>query len=219
LVGLRKLCDEFGILLICDEVMAGFGRSGKLFGFQHACDETFSPDFVTFAKGVNGAYVPLGGVGLHDRVAAFFRENAMNVGSTYNAHPVALASALGALRVMARDDVIGNARRMGVIMQRRMDELLAKHKSVKQARCVGLFGGIDFQKRTDGTFWARYDEPNNAAMTKFRKAIFDDGLFTMQRGHTLYCNPPLIINEAELNDMFDIIDRNLHILDSEVEGA
>ena len=93
---LHALCDQHGILLVCDEVMSGFGRTGKLFGFQHA---SILPDIVTFAKGVNGAYLPLGGVGIRDHVAKHFHSNNVSIGSTYNSHPVALASAYAAIQV------------------------------------------------------------------------------------------------------------------------
>ena len=98
LAGVRDLCDKYGIMLIADEVMAGFGRTGKLFAFCHG---DIVPDIITFAKGVNGAYIPLAGIGVRDHIAEHFRDNNVMVGSTYHSHPVAVASAYAALKVFA----------------------------------------------------------------------------------------------------------------------
>eukprot|EP00042_Codosiga_hollandica_P035727 m.267265 g.267265 ORF g.267265 m.267265 type:complete len:509 (+) comp54714_c0_seq3:2-1528(+) len=210
LKGLRSLCDEHGILIISDEVMAGFGRTGKIFGFCHEPD--FVPDMFTFAKGVNAAYIPLGGVGLRDHVAAHFKKNAMGIGSTYNSHPVALASAYAALKVFFRDDVLGNVQRMEPIMKECMNELAAKHPSIKQTRVVGLFGCIDIQKNRRGEFLSRVTEAS-PLLAKFKAGLLADGVFTMMRGHNIFANPPLIINEAQLREGFKAFDKHLKVFD------
>eukprot|EP00667_Euglena_gracilis_P012460 EG_transcript_12805 len=144
LQGVRQLCDQYGIVMVIDEVMAGFGRTGKLFGFMHA--PGVIPDIVTFAKGVNGAYLPLGGVALRDRLADFFRKNPNSAyGSTYNSHPSVLASAHEALLQLMEKDLVGNARRLEPVLVECLEALAAKHPSVKQARAVGLFGMVDIQ--------------------------------------------------------------------------
>ena len=133
---------------------------------------------VCFAKGVNGAFVPLGGIGVRDHIADYFRKNAISIGSTYHSHPVALASAYAALQVMLRDDLVGNASRMEAVMQECMDGLLERHPSVKQCRNIGLFGGIDIQSNTEtGDFVARVTDPPPPAMLAFRKVMLDNGEF------------------------------------------
>lgn len=215
LAGVREICDEHGIMLVCDEVMAGFGRTGKLFGFMH--EPSFLPDMVTFAKGVNGAFLPLGGIGVRDHLADYFKTNAISIGSTYHSHPVALASAYAALQVMLRDDIVGNAARMEPVMQECMNDLLAKHPSVKQARNIGLFGGIDIQKNTAGEFAAKVTDPPPPQMLAFRKKMLEQGVWTMQRGHTIFTNPPLIITEEQLRKGFAALDVALYEADDFME--
>jgi len=216
LAGIRQICDENGIMLVCDEVMAGFGRSGKLFAFCH--EPSLVPDMVTFAKGVNGAFVPLGGIGVRDHIAEFFRTNAISIGSTYHSHPVALASAYAALQVMLRDDIVGNASRMESVMRECMDELLANHPSVKQCRNLGLFGAMDIQSNVEtGEFVAKVTDPHPPEMLAFRKTMLENGVWTMQRGHTVFMNPPLIINEEQIREGFAAFDKALHETDKALE--
>lgn len=177
------------------------------------------PDIITFAKGVNGAFVPLGGVGVRDHVAAHFRKNNVAIGSTYNSHPVALASAYAALQYFFKANIIQNAAAMESHLQKGMNALLAHHPSVKQARCVGLFGVLDIQKNTKGDFIARVTEPLPAPMLEFRKSLVQNGLFTMMRGHNVFCNPPLIINPEQIEEGIHILDKSLSILDNAMEKA
>lgn len=214
LEGIRKMCDEYGIVMICDEVMTGFGRTGKLFGFQHS---TIVPDIITFAKGVNGAFIPLGGVGVRDHVAKHFQEHAVGIGSTYNSHPVALASAYAAIQVMLRDDYIGNAHRMGAVMEQEMNDLMEHHPSVKAARCVGLFGCIDIQKNRMGDFIAKVTDPPPRAMVEFRKTLLANGVWTMSRGHAVHTNPPLISTEAQIKEGFAAFHKALEVTDAAME--
>lgn len=215
LEGVRKLCDETGIMMICDEVMAGFGRTGKAFGFMHA--PSVIPDIVTFAKGLNGGFLPLGGVGLRDPIADHFRSHPIWAGSTYNSHPVALASAYAVLRYALREGLLERAAELEPHMKAGMQMLMDRHPCVKQTRVLGAFSCFDIQKNEQGDFIAKVDEPLPPAMGKFRLACLDDGLFTMMRGHNIFANPPLIITKEEIEKGFDIFDRNLHILDEAME--
>src|SRR5665811_1675169 len=113
LQGLRALCDEYGILLVCDEVMAGLGRCGEWFAVDHW---DVVPDIITMAKGLTSAYLPLGAVAISGRIAEYFHDRKFYGGLTYNAHPMSLAAAVATLQVMHEDDLVGNARRMGAIM-------------------------------------------------------------------------------------------------------
>lgn len=211
LEGVREMCDEHGIVMVCDEVMGGFGRTGKLFAFQHA--PSVIPDVVCFAKGLNGAFMSLGGVGVRDSIANHFRQNNVAIGSTYNSHPTALASAYAAVQVMLERDLIGNAARMEPIMQQGMNELMAKHPSIKQARSVGLFGCMDIQKNRKGDFICKVHEVS-PHMLAFKKALLEGGLFTMVRGHHVHMNPPLIITPEQIQEGLAIFDKHLTILDN-----
>ncbi|MBI2377636.1 MAG: aminotransferase class III-fold pyridoxal phosphate-dependent enzyme [Deltaproteobacteria bacterium] len=214
LKGLRELLTKNGILLICDEVMCGFGRTGKMFAFEHG---PILPDIVTSAKGLTSAYLPLGMMGLRDPIANHFRKNVFAGGLTYNAHPVCLAAAEAVLDVLIDEGMVENAAKLEKVMRREMDRLKAKHPSVKEGRCIGLFGMIDLQKSSKGEPFAPYNG-SHPAMTALGKAFSDAGLFTFVRWSSFMTNPPLSITEGELLEGFAIIDRCLEVTDRAFEG-
>jgi taurine--2-oxoglutarate transaminase len=214
LQGLRKLLDRYGILLICDEVMAGFGRTGKLMAFQHG---DIVPDIVTMAKGLTSAYLPLGAMALRTKIARHFDANVFAGGLTYNSHPVALAAAEAALDVLLDEGMVENAARMEKVMRAEMDRLQAKHRSFKAGRAIGLFGMIDLQKNARGEPMAPYNG-SHPAMGALGKFFRENGLFTFVRWGSFMCNPPLCITEAQLKEAFAIIDRGLEITDAAFEG-
>jgi len=214
LQGLRALLDKHGILLVCDEVMSGFGRTGKMFAFEHG---GIQPDILTMAKGLTSAYAPLGCMAVSDPIAEHFRENVFWGGLTYNSHALALATAEAVLHVLIDEDMVGNAARMGVVMREEMDRLVAKHPSVREGRCIGLFGMMDVQKNSRGDLIAPYNG-THPAMAAFGKFLRDNGLFTFVRWSHFMCNPPLCITEEQLRGAFAIIDRGLDITDQAFEG-
>ena len=214
LQGLRRLLDKYGILLVCDEVMAGFGRTGKLFAFEHG---DIVPDVVTMAKGLTSAYVPLGAMGLRDPIAEYFRENVFWGGLTYNSHALALATAEAVLDVLIDEGMVQNASKLGSVMRSEMDRLAAKHPSVKGGRCLGLFGMIDVQRNASGEPMAPYNG-SHPAMTALGRFFRDNGLFTFIRWGSFMCNPPLCITEEQLREAFAIIDRGLQITDDAFEA-
>ncbi|MEZ4454248.1 MAG: aminotransferase class III-fold pyridoxal phosphate-dependent enzyme [Nannocystaceae bacterium] len=213
LQGLKRLLDRHGILLICDEVMAGFGRTGKLFAFEHG---DIVPDIVTMAKGLTSAYVPLGAMGLSDRVAAHFDKNVFWGGLTYNAHNFALQTALAVLGVMQEEKLVERAAAMEPMMRAEMERLAARHRSIRTHRCLGLFGIMEVQKNRRGEPIAPYNG-SHPAMNQLAKFLRDNGLFTFVRWHTFMCNPPLTISEDELREGFAILDRGLEITDAAFE--
>ena len=215
LEGIRSLCDEYGILLICDEVMNGFGRTGEWFGFMHTTP-MIVPDIVTMAKGINGAFVPLGAVACRDHVADYFRKNAIGIGTTYNSHPVGLASAYASLKHMLQLDIVNHTKSMEKVMQNEMDKLVQNHFTVKQARVTGLFGVIDLVKDKEGNPITSYNGTPHPLMNKLRKTLLENGLFTLMRWHNLFCNPPLIIKEHEIKEGFQIIDKALTTIEKEL---
>mgnify|MGYP000400668376 CR=1 FL=1 len=214
LQGLRKLLDKHGILLVCDEVMAGFGRTGKLFAFEHG---GIVPDIVTMAKGLTSSYTPLGAMGVRDEIAQHFKDNVFWGGLTYNAHALSCATALANIEVLEEEDLIGNAARLESVMREEMDRLTEKHVSLKGGRCIGLFGMLDVQKNSQGDLIAPYNG-GHPAMAKANAYCREQGLFTFFRWSHIMCNPPLCIDEATLREGFGIIDGALDITDEAFEG-
>ncbi len=214
LKGLRALLDKYGILLVCDEVMAGFGRTGKMFAFEHY---DIVPDIVCMAKGLTSSYLPLGCMGVSDRIADYFRENVFWGGLTYSAHALCCATAIANIEVMLEEKLVENAAKMESVMRSEMDRLQAKHPSMKEGRALGLFGMIDVQKNSKGEYIAPYNG-SHPAMDRLKKFFRDEGLFTFVRWRHFMCNPPLCITEEQLKEGFAIIDRGLDITDEAFEG-
>ncbi len=212
--GLRELCDKYGILLIADEVMAGFGRTGEWFSVDHW---KIRPDLITMAKGLTSAYVQLGAVGMRRQIADHFEKNVFYGGLTYNSHPLACAAALATIAVYEEDDLIENARKMGVVMRGLLEDLKARHPSVGATRNIGLFGIVELVRN------AKTLEPmapfNGSApeMQALGKYFRQEGLYTFVRWNTFFTNPPLCINEEQLKEAFAIIDKGLEITDAAVK--
>jgi len=214
LTGLRALLDKNDILLIADEVMAGFGRTGKMFACEHG---PIVPDILTMAKGLTCSYVPLGAMAVSDRIAEHFRDNTFWGGLTYNSHAFALATAEAVIRVIIDEGLVDKAASMQTVMREEMDRLTEKHPSVKTGRCIGLFGMMDVQKNAAGDPLVPYNG-SHPAMAKFGQALRDNGLFTFVRWSSFMCNPPLVITEEQLREGFAIIDDALAITDEAFEG-
>ncbi|MBM3773104.1 MAG: aminotransferase class III-fold pyridoxal phosphate-dependent enzyme [Acidimicrobiia bacterium] len=210
LEGLRALCDKYGLLLIADEVMAGFGRTGRWFAVEHW---NVVPDLLTMAKGLTSAYVPLGAVGMRRAIANHFQEKVFYGGLTYSGHAVACAAALATLDVYEQDDLINNARRIGDVMARLQRELLDRHRCVGAVRSLGLFGIVELVKsRTTLEPLAPFNGTSPEMRTLARE-FRQNGLFTFVRWNTFFTNPPLCITEDELREGFGIIDRALAVVD------
>ena len=213
LQGVREICTRHGILMICDEVMSGFGRTGEWFAVNHW---NVVPDLLTMAKGLTSAYVQLGAVGMRRAIADHFRDNVFYGGLTYNSHPLACAAALAAIQVYEEDGLIENARRMGGVMKELMADLQARHPSVGAARSIGLFGIVELvrdpaTRRPMAPFNGTSDE-----MKTIARFFREEGLYTFVRWNTFFANPPLCITEPELREAFGIIDRGLAITDRAV---
>lgn len=213
LEGVRELCTKHGILLIADEVMSGFGRTGAWFAVDHW---NVVPDILTMAKGLTSAYVPLGAVGVRPFVASHFQKNVLFGGLTYNSHPLACAAALATIGVYESDDLIQRARDMGTVLAGLLADLQARHPSVGACRSIGLFGIVEvIRNRTTREPMAVYNatSPEMAALSAFFR---NEGLYTFVRWNTFFTNPPLCITEAELREACAILDRGLAITDSAV---
>lgn len=214
LPGLRALLDKYGILLVCDEVMCGWGRTGKLFAVEHY---GVVPDILTMAKGLTSSAVPLGAMAVRRKIADHFRDHVFWGGLTYNAHAFACSVALAAVDILVGEGMVDNAAKLEPIMRGEIERLTAKHPSVRGGRCIGLFGMIDVQKNAAGESIAPYDG-THPAMQKLAAFFRDEGLFTFVRWGSFMCNPPLCITEAQLREGFEIIDRGLDITDAAFEA-
>ncbi|MGA2391183.1 MAG: aminotransferase class III-fold pyridoxal phosphate-dependent enzyme [Candidatus Sulfotelmatobacter sp.] len=215
LEGVRKLCEKYGILMIADEVMAGFGRTGEWFAVDHW---KVVPDLICMAKGLTSSYLPLGAVGMRHHIAQHFQDKVFFGGLTYNSHPMGCAAALATIRVYEEDGLIDNAKKMGAVMKQLGKEMQAKHPSVGDYRNIGLFGIFELirnrkTRQPMAPFNGTSDEM--AALGKFFR---EQGLYTLVRWNTFFTNPPLCINEQQLREAFAIIDRGLEITDKAVSG-
>src|SRR5688572_27817309 len=213
LKGVREICDRNNILMVCDEVMAGFGRTGRWFAVDHW--DTV-PDLMTMAKGLTSSYLPLGAVAMRHDIAEAFENKMYYGGLTYSSHPVSLAAALATIRVYEEDDLIGNAQRLGPVMRGHHERLAARHPSVGATRNIGLFGIIDLVRSRDP--WTPLTPYNGTSdeMKAIGKFFRDEGLFTFAPNNSIHTNPPLCITEEQLAEGFDIIDRALDIADQAV---
>ena len=212
--GVRKLCDKYGILMIADEVMAGFGRTGEWFAIDHW---KVIPDLICMAKGLTSSYLPLGAVGMRHHIAQHFQDKVFYGGLTYNSHPMGCAAALATIRVYEEDRLIENAKKMGAVMKELGSDLQKKHPSVGAVRSIGLFGIVELvrSRRTMQPM-----APFNGAseeMAALGRFFREQGLYTLVRWNTFYTNPPLCINEQQLREAFAIIDRGLEITDKAVK--
>jgi taurine--2-oxoglutarate transaminase len=210
LQGVRELCDRHGILMICDEVMSGFGRTGRWFAVDHW---GVVPDLITLAKGLTSSYVPLGAVGMRPHVAKYFDDHVFFGGLTYNSHPLGCAAALGAIQAYEEDDMVGNAKRMGALLARQHQRLMERHPCVGAVRSIGLFGAIELVRSRKTMEPLAPFNGTSPEMKAITQALLDAGLFTFVRWNTIMTNPPLCINEAELDEGFEILDTALEIGD------
>jgi taurine--2-oxoglutarate transaminase len=213
LQGVRALCDKHGILLIADEVMSGFGRTGTWFAVGHW---GVVPDIMTMAKGLTSAYVQLGAVGVRRKIADHFQTQPFPSGLTYNGHPLACAAALATIAVMEEDGLVDRARTTGALMSELLADLEACHPSVGAVRAIGLFGIVELvRNRQTREPLAPFNgsSPEMAALGAFLR---QEGLYTFVRWNYFFTNPPLSITEAELREGFAIIDRALAITDKAV---
>ena len=216
LQGLRALCDKYGILMIADEVMTGFGRTGSWFAVDHW---NVVPDLITMAKGVTSAYVPLGAVGMRRNIADTFTEIPFPSGLTYGGHTLACAAALATIAVYEEDGLIAKARQAGKMMAELLAGLAARHPSVGAVRSIGLFGVIELVRNLTTLEPMAHFNSTSPEMKALGKFFREEGLFTFVRWNYFFTNPPLCITESELREAFAIIDRGLSMTDKAVTST
>jgi taurine--2-oxoglutarate transaminase len=215
IAGVRALCDKYDILMVADEVMAGFGRTGHWFAVDHW---DVVPDLMTMAKGLTSSYLPLGAVAMRRKIAEKFETTYYSGGLTYSSHPVSLAASLATIGVYEADGLIENAARMGPVMQRWHQKMYEKHPSVGAYRGLGLFGVLEVvRSRNPYTPMAPYNGTSDE-MKAISKFFRENGLYTFVANHMIHTNPPLCITEEQIGEGFEIIDRALEIADKAVTG-
>jgi taurine---2-oxoglutarate transaminase len=214
LSGVREICNRHGILLICDEVMSGFGRTGKWFAVQHW---DVVPDMITMAKGLTSAYAPLGAVAIRAEIADYFSERVYQSGLTYNAHPISLAAAIANIEVMQSLQLVERAYTMGQVLHRMLADLGEAHPSVGEVRSIGLFGVIELVRDRRSREPLAHYAFSSPEMDSIRQFLLDRGLYVYTHWHTILIVPPLIITETQLQDGFDLLHQALDISDAVVK--
>jgi taurine--2-oxoglutarate transaminase len=212
--GVRALCDKYHILLIADEVMSGFGRTGKWFAVDHW---NVVPDLMTMAKGLTSAYAPLGAVGMKPEIAAAYNNITYQGGLTYTSHPISLAAAIANIKVMQEDHLIEHSHDMGPVLHRMLTDLGEQHPSIGEVRSIGLFGIIELVRNRETKEPLAPWNSSSQEMMDLRKALLAKGLYLDIHWHTLLIIPPLIITEEQLAEGFGILDEALSVTDKSIQ--
>lgn len=203
---LRDLCDKYGILLIADEVITGFGRTGAWFAVEH---EGVVPDLLTLAKGLTSGYVPMGAVIVRDKIAQHFETRMLPLGSTYAAHPLACAAALACLDEYEDRGLIANARRMGDYLFTRLRDLAAKHPCVGDVRGKGLFACLELVRNRQTKEPIVPPNTDSLLPLEIRQKSWQEGIHLLARGSLLVLAPPLIVQAAEIDEAIEKLNRVL----------
>lgn len=212
--GVRTICDRYNLLLIVDEVMSGFGRTGKWFAVDHW---NVVPDLITMAKGLTSGYAPLGAVAMRSEISDYFAERVYQGGLTYNAHPISLAAAIANIKVIKEDRLVENSAKMGITLRHMLTDLGERHNSVGEVRSIGLFAAIELVRNRHTKQPLTNAEGTASIMSEIRSYLLEEGLYLYVHDSTILIIPPLIINQHQLQDGIGIIDRALEISDEVVE--
>lgn len=216
LPGVRKICDKYGILMVCDEVMAGWCRTGKMFAFQHF---DVKPDIVTFAKGVTCGYIQLGGVCVSKDIAAYFDDHVLSCGLTYNGHPLACAAGVACVNYYLEHDIAGHVTQVGKVLGQLLEEMKAKHPSVGDVRYIGLFSAVELvkDKKTREPL-VPYGKDPEGVMGKILGMLKAKRFMTFGHENMILVAPPLIITEEQLREELAKLDEVLGEVDQMIGG-
>lgn len=213
LPGVRKLCDEFGIIMICDEVMAGWGRTGKTFAFENF---DVVPDIVTFAKGVTCGYVPLGGAAVSSKIASYFDDNLLSCGLTYSGHPLSCAAGVACVNYYDKANVLENVNKVGKVLGEILESLKEKHNCVGDVRYIGLFSSIELVKDKETKEpLVSYGSDPEGKMGKIIGMLKERKFMTYSHENMILVCPPLIITEEQLKEEMEKMDEVLTIVDQD----
>ena len=217
---LRQICDDYGIILIFDEVMTGFGRTGKWFACEHW---GVTPDIITLSKGINNGTLPLGAVVINKKIADYFEEQILYAGLTQFGNPIACAAGIASIKVMQEERLVENSRLLGQLLMERLEEIKQRHICVGDVRGKGLFAAIELVKdratREPLIAWTLKNYENkDPLMSRLIVELKDMGLFTYTRWNVLFICPPLSITQEELSWGLDKIDHVLGIADEHISN-
>jgi taurine--2-oxoglutarate transaminase len=213
LPGVRKLCDEFNILMICDEVMTGWGRTGKMFAFENF---DVKPDIVTFAKGVTCGYVQLGGVVVSKKIAAYFDDNLLSCGLTYSGHPLACAAGVACINYYQEANILDNVNEVGKVLGEKLEEMKASHPSVGDVRYIGLFSAVELVKNKETKEpLVPYGKDLEGIMGKIISMLKERKFMTYSHENMILVAPPLIITKEQLEEELAKLDEVLEIVDKQ----
>jgi taurine--2-oxoglutarate transaminase len=218
LPAIREVCDRHGILLILDEVMAGFGRTGRWFACEHW---DVVPDIITVAKGINSGYVPLGAMVVRDPVAEWVKDKFFAGGLTYSGHPLACATGVASIEAFREEAIVENSAEMGELFGERLRELAGRHPSIGDVRGLGCFWGIELVKnRGTREMLVPFNATGEAfaPVARLGKAAMEKGLYLMTHWNVIMICPPLTITREELEEGIAVLDEVLGIADEYVEG-
>ena len=213
LQGVRKICDDYGILMICDEVMAGFGRTGKMFSFENW---GVKPDIVTFAKGVTCGYVQLGGVAVTKEIAEYFDENTLLCGLTYSGHPLACAAGVACMNFYKDENIIDKVNETSKVLANELEKIKLEHRCVGDVRYIGLFSAVELVK-DKGTKepLVAYGADSAGIMKRITGLLAQRGFMTYSHENMIMIAPPLIITQEQLREELSKLDEVLSIVDKE----
>lgn len=215
--GIQSLCDRYGILLMVDEVISGFGRTGEWFGVNHY--PTVKPDIMMMAKGLTSGYVPLGATMITDKIAAHFDDHVLWAGLTYSGHALACAAAIANIEVYRQEGLIERSRTMGKALRAGLLTLTEKHPCVGDIRGIGLNQIIELVKnRATREPLSGFNRPLSEPMQKVAATLRQNGLSTLVRWNWIFCAPPLVVNETQLQEGLAILDEALAVADRYYEG-
>ncbi len=211
----REICDKYNVVLICDEVMSGFGRTGKWFGIDHY---NITPDIMVMAKGLTSGYLPLGAVITNQKIADYFEDKMLACGLTYSAHATCCAAALATIAIYESDQLIENARLLGEVIREKLTLWQKSHPSLGEFRGTGLHWCLELVKnKTTKEEISEWNKPQNEVMVKLNHFLKDNGISAFTRWNQLYICPPLSISLDQLNLGLDIIDQALALTDQACE--
>ena len=214
LKGIRKICDDFGIMMICDEVMAGFGRTGKMFAFENF---DVKPDIVSFAKGVTCGDVQLGGVVVSKKIAEYFDDHLLSCGLTYSGHPLACAAGVACLNYYKEVNILENVNKSGKVLGDVLEAIKVSHKCVGDVRYIGLFSAVELVKSKDTREpLVPYNKDPDGIMGKLIGKLKSKGFMTYSHENMILISPPLIITEEQVREEMSKLDEVLSELDMQI---
>lgn len=216
LKGVRELTKKYGILMVADEVMAGFLRCGDWFAIER---EEVEPDIITFAKGVNSSYAPLGGVIISKEISEYYDNNPFTAGLTYNAHPLGMAAAIACIHEYERLHVKEHVLELEPYLKEALGRLKEKHISIGDVRSIGLFGAVEFSRSRESRVPVGEWSDGRDFLSEFIIRLRNHGILTFGGGSTILIAPPLIITKEELDEVLTRLDEAINEVDELVKNG